>query len=548
LPIADCRLPIEQSWSPRVPRVEIEDRKSEIGNLLLPSLLTLPLGVAAGVLAHYAVLLPWLCRNAMDADKAFERAFAGAAIPGLVAFCALLCWVAAAAFFAASLLGLVRRPRALALLRKAYLGVYVVALIYLYAAWRVTAAVCVARTTSEGFAPSAMTLMGWRWQLLWPALCALGVFAALHVTTLRRLAVGVYTGTQPSEPLLGDRIVENLRTHGHDPRYRKSLITSVLAHAAAILVPLLLQAYGCVRNYVVPFGSGKPAVALVTAVQRREAKKRRKRFVLNPNSAIYFHVPDLDDSNVLSEVEEMTQLTYAADPNAVFGKMGAGGGKRGGWPEGTGREPVRFVRLEYSGPDWDDGMDPKTRGDVNFLQEFRRLTGFRVASRSESHPIRLLRKYDKGYAPPFVYMTGSGTIHIPSHDLRVLRDYLLDGGMLFADCGSARWDAEFRRFVLALFPDKRLLDIADDDPIFQMPYVFPNGAPPLWHHGGMRALGIKHQDRWVVFYHPGDVNDAWKTGHSGLRPELAKAAFQLGVNIVYYAFTHYLEHTRKYRR
>jgi len=81
-----------------------------------------------------------------------------------------------------------------------------------------------------------------------------------------------------------------------------------------------------------------------------------------------------------------------------------------------------------------------------------------------------------------------------------------------------------------------------------MPYAFPNGAPPLWHHGGMDALGIKHKGRWVVFYHPGDINDAWKAGHSGLRPELAKGAFQMGVNIVYYSFTHYLEQTRKYRK
>jgi hypothetical protein len=81
-----------------------------------------------------------------------------------------------------------------------------------------------------------------------------------------------------------------------------------------------------------------------------------------------------------------------------------------------------------------------------------------------------------------------------------------------------------------------------------MPYTFANGAPPLWHHGGMRALGIKHKGRWVVFYHPGDINDAWKTGHSGISPELARGAFQMGINIIYYAFTNYLEETAKYRK
>ncbi|HUT31884.1 MAG TPA: DUF4159 domain-containing protein [Planctomycetota bacterium] len=513
----------------------------------LPSALCLPLAVAAGVMAHYAVVMPWLCRNTMLAEKAFERAFAEAEIPGLVGSFALVCGVGAAALAAVSLLGLARRPWALAFLRRAYLGTYVVALLYAYVVWRVTGAARVASTSPEGYAPSAMAVAGWRWEYLWPALCAVAVFAALHVTALRRVAVGVYAGAAPAGPLLGDRIVENLRTHGDDPRYRKSLLTSVLAHVAVIVVPLLLDAYGCVRNYLIPFGSGKPAVAVIQSVQRRE-KKKKKRFVLNPNSAIYFHVPDLDESDVLREVEEMTQLTYVADPDSVNAKMGAGGGKTGGWPEGVGNEPVRFVRLEYNGEHWDDGMDTRSRADMNFLQEFRRVTGFKVAPRSESHPIRLLKRYTKGYAPPFVYMTGSGSLNVSTYDMAVLREYLLDGGLLFADASSSRWDRSFRSFAKALFPDKRLVPIADDDPIFQMPYVFPNGAPPLWHHGGTSAMGIKHKGRWLVFYHPGDVNDAWKTGHSGIAPELAKGAFQMGINIIYYAFTHYLEATRKYRK
>ena len=56
---------------------------------------------------------------------------------------------------------------------------------------------------------------------------------------------------------------------------------------------------------------------------------------------------------------------------------------------------------------------------------------------------------------------------------------------------------------------------ANDDIIYRQPFVFPNGAPRLWHHSGNRALGLKHNGRWVVFYHQGDIYDAWKTGHSG---------------------------------
>jgi hypothetical protein len=193
-------------------------------------------------------------------------------------------------------------------------------------------------------------------------------------------------------------------------------------------------------------------------------------------------------------------------------------------------------------------MDPVSRADMNFLDEFKKLTGFKIGERGECHPIRLLAKYDKGYAPPFVYLTGEGGLDIPERDMKILRDYLMDGGMLFVDCGSPQFGQAFRRVAPSILPGERLVEIADDDPLFQEPFAFPNGAPPLWHHDGSRALGMKYKGRWAVFYHPGDVNDAWKTGHSAMRKDLAEGAFQMGINVVYYSFTRYLELTRKYRK
>ena len=59
----------------------------------------------------------------------------------------------------------------------------------------------------------------------------------------------------------------------------------------------------------------------------------------------------------------------------------------------------------------------------------------------------------------------------------------------------------------------------------------------FWHHGGRRALGIKHEGQWVVFYHPGDMNDAWKSpGYTDVSPEMRASAMHLGINLVRYAF------------
>mgnify|MGYP006293485023 CR=1 FL=1 len=89
--------------------------------------------------------------------------------------------------------------------------------------------------------------------------------------------------------------------------------------------------------------------------------------------------------------------------------------------------------------------------------------------------------------------------------------------------------------VCGATPKHKLVKIPHDAPIFQHPYKLPHGAPSLWHHSGSDALGIKHNGRWVVFYHQGDLGDAWKTGHSGTSKEAAELAYRLHVNVIAYA-------------
>lgn len=111
--------------------------------------------------------------------------------------------------------------------------------------------------------------------------------------------------------------------------------------------------------------------------------------------------------------------------------------------------------------------------------------------------------------------------------------------MLFIDCGGGHFGRSVRQMLSKVFPGKSLVDIPNDDPIFQQPFLFPDGAPRFWHHDGNRALAIRHEGRIVAFYHPGDIKDAWKDGHSGVDPVVADQAYKLGVNVIYYAFNQY---------
>ncbi len=194
---------------------------------------------------------------------------------------------------------------------------------------------------------------------------------------------------------------------------------------------------------------------------------------------------------------------------------------------------VQLVRLRYRGADWDDGLHD---ADPALLAAVKEATGRALDPGPHSVLAVQLDRYEPGAGPVLLTMTGSGFIQFSPDEAAALRRYLLGGGMLLADAGSRRWDPDFRKLMRAVFPDRPLMAVARDDPIFREPYALPHGAPALWHHGGMRALGVRDRGRWCVFYHPGDLGDAWKPGTSGLQAETVEAALQTGVNIVHYAY------------
>lgn len=514
------------------------------GLLFAPALAMLALTSLAA--AHWG---PQRYLDVLSAEPAAEKVLSEGGIDALsytAALAALLVgvWCAAAAGLA-----FVRKRWALGVVRKGFLVVYLAVGFYGATVFQGTALLQSHEIEFGGIAAEAMDVFYWRIEWCWPAAALALVAAFFHLQSWRASVVAAYTGVEQDQPAAGDRVLENIRTHGRQKEYRKSAIWSVALHFFFIVIlPWLLGLWsGGVEDYRVPKGSGQPVVMLMNIVKPKPKKK--KKLILNKNSAIDFNRPELDEQmQEQVEKETMERVQYKAGEATASGKMGQGGGKTGGWPDGMENSKVRFIRLEYDGPDWNDGMDARQGADINFLAEFRRRTGFKTATSGESHPIRLLKDYTKGMAPPFVYMTGSGGIRTSREDVKVLRDYLLDGGMLFADCGFPHWHHSFINFMRQVLPEYSLVRISDDDPLFQQPYTLQGGAPPLWHHGGSEALGIKHNGRWIVFYHPGDINDAWKHGGSGMDAGKVEAAYQNGMNIIHYAFTQYLAQTRKYRK
>ena len=141
---------------------------------------------------------------------------------------------------------------------------------------------------------------------------------------------------------------------------------------------------------------------------------------------------------------------------------------------------------------------------------------------------------------PFLYMTGHGNVAFNEQERQALRAYLEAGGFLHAD-DNYGLDEAFRREMAGLFPDRPLVEIPPDHPVFHLFYEFPEGLPKIHEHDGEppEAWGVFHEGRLIVFYsHESDLGNGWEdpSVHDD-PPELREQALRMGVNLFMYAMS-----------
>lgn len=309
------------------------------------------------------------------------------------------------------------------------------------------------------------------------------------------------------------------------PRLNQSVsLLAVYSTAFLLLFLLISQIGGCSEMYEMPAGGGQQQTISQTVKVQKIIKKK---FVINPFSAISFKIPPIDE--VKLQLTEITEHAY---------KVGYGQGAGAGFAGGTNQGTVRFIRLEYSGGDWD--QDFGIGADVNMLIEYGIRTTQKVAKQTESRTIAQLRNFPLGKSPPMVYLTGQRNISVSDSEVKILREYLLEKhGMIFGDNGgSSGFHNQFIGMMKRVLPNVRPSRIPLDDVIHRIPYQIPF-LPYVAPHGGKDALGWRVDGRLVCYYHPGDIGDAWTDDHSGVSPEIYEACYQLGTNVIFYAHVEY---------
>ena len=141
---------------------------------------------------------------------------------------------------------------------------------------------------------------------------------------------------------------------------------------------------------------------------------------------------------------------------------------------------------------------------------------------------------------PVVYMNGHGNVLFSQRDAERLRRYLTAGGFLIAD-DNYGMDESFRREMKKVFPDKELVLLPKNHPIFRVSFVFPGGLPKIHEHDGKpaQAFGIFHEGRMVVFYsYQSDLGDGWEDPAVHNDPEPVRLqALKMGANLLVWALT-----------
>ena len=141
----------------------------------------------------------------------------------------------------------------------------------------------------------------------------------------------------------------------------------------------------------------------------------------------------------------------------------------------------------------------------------------------------------------FLHVTGHGDIPFSDAEVDRLRQYLLRGGFLHVS-DNYGLDANFRREIARVFPDRPLVDVPLTHPIYHLVYDFPNGVPKIHEHDGKpaRGLGVLH---WRPISRCTTTSPPiWATGgrtpaRTTIHPNSTEAALRMGVNLFVYAIT-----------
>ncbi len=192
------------------------------------------------------------------------------------------------------------------------------------------------------------------------------------------------------------------------------------------------------------------------------------------------------------------------------------------------------------------------KADRQFVQGVRRLT--RLSTRSNEEVINLDLDNDEIFNWPWVYAVEVGHWDLTDAQTKKIRQYLLRGGFLMVDDfhGTQEWEV-FMASMSRIFPDRPIVDLPDNDPIFHVIYDVghrfqvpglqylrsgrtyeKDGYDPEW-----KGIYDDHHRVMVAICHNMDLGDSWEWADLPQYPEkFTSLGYRVGINYIIYAMTH----------
>jgi hypothetical protein len=240
-----------------------------------------------------------------------------------------------------------------------------------------------------------------------------------------------------------------------------------------------------------------------------------------------------DNIELPPDYQEKTEWQFARLMYPQYGGFGGGfGGFRG-----------------YGRSSWGTDYDS---ADRHVARALRRLT--RIHVRSVEQPVSLDDGDDVFYYP-WLYAVEVGHWQLSDAETKKMREYLERGGFFMCDDfhGEAEW-AVFLESMQRVFPDRPIVDIPNDDPIFHVLYDLsgryqvpgqqylrsgvtwerPDGHDPHW-----RGIYDEKGRLMVAICHNMDLGDAWEwADYPEYDEKFSALAFRIVSNYVVYSMTH----------
>ena len=190
-----------------------------------------------------------------------------------------------------------------------------------------------------------------------------------------------------------------------------------------------------------------------------------------------------------------------------------------------GRAPVLINKLRHLPiDDWNHDPDDVRNIVSTVSRDWKNLLTWQVVDPSIATLPELLQA-------PIVFFNGHRAPEFDPVARRNLRDYVEQGGFVFADacCGDKEFDQGFRRLMKEIFPEPELQlhPLSPEHPVWRARHLLDPGSHPLW--------GIERGRRTVVIYSPTDLSCYWnQSEHSPANPAVIRAV-KVGQNVIDYA-------------